>query len=43
MQRRNFMKIMAFSPVLLSADSKIVKPQGERIASIIDVAKCDGC
>lgn len=43
MQRRNFMKIMAFSPVLLSANSKIVKPQGEGIASIIDLDKCDGC
>lgn len=43
MQRRNFMKIMAFSPVLLSADSKIVKPQGDSIASIIDLDKCDGC
>lgn len=45
MQRRNFVKFLAFSPALLSAEanSKIIKPKGEGIASIIDLDKCDGC
>lgn len=45
MQRRNFVKFLAFSPALLSAElnSKVISPKGEGIASIIDLDKCDGC
>lgn len=44
MQRRKFMKFLAFCPALLNADSKILQsPQNNGIASIIDLDKCDGC